>query len=626
MSGFCIPLSSNQICQTICESYNRLINNYVGPLCTSSCFNSGFLIKDGRGGCGLFVGNSGYNFAKNCISFINNCDVSITYPSGANFTLNPRSSSPIVFWSNAGLSLGSTRLLRGFNGLQIWNNNPSIILTDLDCFPNHNLSFRNCLGLPYFEINQNSVGTDIIGLQNIKFLSRSSKVLELSGNKIAINSNISNCYNLNFSGDSLFSGGNYLFNGNTCFSGLTVINEGNNCTGNSFVVNSCSLFAKPAVFCESLNAKRFCSDEIFGASVSSTNASFFNLNINNTLTSPRLFILDSAFFCKDVNYFQSSGCCLVSNFSTLGNANAQCLTVCNLNLSGYFNTFTTGLQSSTSCISAIIANCCIDIRSPIIKYTGTITGINSLHTCNIYSWNTGSSFNACISCLNSLCNNSTFLTYTSGSGTFGYLGDLNVENRVSASNFLQTCSSSNIFFNTDCFVIGTNNPVTIKCGEILNSKNTLKSFGVVCFSGCSLACYTGYNLKSLSLGSTLSGNPFCCGNCSSVFVINFSDPIKYPFSTSFTSILDPSSEFPTGIASSDPLKETVAEICQSRNPQFNLMFCGSTSCASNASWSSWDKFCNNCYYHSIAVILTTVDYCFTPISNRMFNFTILGQT
>jgi hypothetical protein len=626
MSGFCIPLSSNQICQTVCESYNRLINNYAGPLCKSSCANSGFLIRDGCGGYGLMVANSGYNFAKNSISFINNCDVFINYASGRNFALNATSCSPVVFWSDANLSLGSRRTLPGLNGIHIWNNNPSITLNDLDCIPNHVLSFKNCLGFSYFEITQTQNQTNINALKNINFLSCSISSLILSGNKIAINSIPSNLYNLNFSGNSLFSGGNYLFNGNICSSGLFIFNEKNSITGNNFTVNSCSLFTKPVTFNNQIKAQNICAAEIFGSSILSPSANFFNLNVNNKITSTCLAILNCAVFNESAFIKNLSGCCVSSQCSNLGNVNARFLNISGLYLNGYLNTFTTGVQCSVSCMSTIIANCCIDIKSPTIKYTGTFTGINCLNASKAYFLNTGIGFNTYISCLDLYCGDFKSFAYNSGSGTFSYVGDLNAENLITASNFLQTCNSNNVTFNTDCFTIGSTNPITIKCGEILNSKNTVKSFGILCFSNCSLACYTGYNLKSFSLGTQISGNPFCFGGCSSVFVINFCNPIKYPFSTSFTSILDPSCESPTGLASSDPFKETLPEICQSRNPQFNLMFCGLTSCCATSNWNCWSQFCNNCSYYSIAVLLTTIDYCFTPISNRMFNFTILGQT
>lgn len=69
MSNLNLTLTSEQICDTLAQSYDRLSQNYVGPTSCTDDPQSGFHVKNAFGSDGLTVGNSFFDFYSNCLNF-----------------------------------------------------------------------------------------------------------------------------------------------------------------------------------------------------------------------------------------------------------------------------------------------------------------------------------------------------------------------------------------------------------------------------------------------------------------------------------------------------------------------------------------------------------------------------
>ena len=123
--------TAEQVKLTLSEFYNRLINGYIGPYTGDSSASAGFLIQNGNRGNGILVANNGTTFYNNLLNFnSSNADLCASLFSSRNFVVTGNG-SVMKFTSNGSLSLGRD-IDSTYQGLQIYNTTPGIVLRDTD--------------------------------------------------------------------------------------------------------------------------------------------------------------------------------------------------------------------------------------------------------------------------------------------------------------------------------------------------------------------------------------------------------------------------------------------------------------------------------------------------------------
>ena len=130
MPNFQLSTTASQLNQTVCEHYNRLIANYVGPLTAGgpSCV---FCIQNGSKGLGITVSTDCVNFYANNLNFNNvAADLRVCIPANRNFIVTGNGAI-MDFHANGTFSVGQDVDLN-YKGLQVFNSCPGIVLKDSD--------------------------------------------------------------------------------------------------------------------------------------------------------------------------------------------------------------------------------------------------------------------------------------------------------------------------------------------------------------------------------------------------------------------------------------------------------------------------------------------------------------
>lgn len=555
-NNYILGNTSNQICQTLYETYNRLTCSYAGPLNSCLSLNSGFLIQDASKNSGIFVKNDQINFYKKNISFQEvSDDVNLKFTNGVCFSNNNKN----LFFLNT-----DGNIAFGYSGgiiqksIENYSLNPSISLI--------NTGNNNCYSLSFDKKDKTSIFC-IYNVNNYtNFLS--------TGYSFNLNNGSGLC--LNSSG--FFVNSCSTFNDQLQISGLTCFKQTSITTG--LDVDTQSIFRKKATFCDiqlpvgfQLTLPQTLSYKTgYVETISGSCCLIFNKSTLNCLLVCSIDSLDQATFCTQASFkclVTADKICsteIITSSLTGNNIYAN-----NLSATGTLNISSTGNQficGNFLCLKATGANnnllinaktnflCDINVNGtgcfqalyisdPNFSLSvGSSIGVQNMTSCSYISGNnfcaTGVSYIKCLnvveninSCGNSLFCNNCFLI--SGS-------DLSSGVCLCCMNL---CTSSNIIIGNS-----TNYSAKICCNgyscfctkvetPYINSINTAKAWGVFSFVNGDVAIYSGFNLCSVS----------CC-NATGIYAIKLKYPISAPFSLSVQiGLQDP---FPLPITCREP--------------------------------------------------------------------------
>jgi hypothetical protein len=643
MPETCISLTAQQICVATLEGYTRLTGNFVGPLQTSSCPNSGFIIRDANGCNSIDVRNQCYIFCKNNINYLNNQDV--VFGSQAlckNFVYSGVNNCHAFIGYNNSLSVGSLNYNCSYNGLQVYNINPSVLIYDTDGIPNHCLSFKTKSGsteCDYLSLTQNVEETCLKTFKNLKINTDSKDSLSISGNYVGINSILSTGYNLISSGCSLFRNGCFNVWGNSCFSGNMVIHPNlSYCTGisgcvfsttqanNSLLILSNTTVCGKTFFCDCVYFFKAAFDcPISAPSISADSICSNFMQVNSCMNTNCLNVLNGAVF-NNVNICGSGKFSLLSGNTLFGDLlTTSGLDVRNLNLiSGNACLFSTSGCFCETFRTKCSLLCCDDIRAGITNYnyTGIITGVNCLF---------GNSLFSSSACFSNVC-------MCSGVGA-GLIDGFSIRAKtcLCADSFLlntgsissvcvsqvlcQLNSNANVILNSNCFTVGTTKPVSIINGGIYNAINTSKAYGVICLSNGGVCSFiNGFNLSGVSVST------FYCNNTipHTFYSLKLSCSIKYPFHVNFRNISMPMCFSLGSACSTNSTFCCVSDSLYSRNPNYIILNCASTV-PNPTSLISFSPLISGNNYFEILFAITSLQYAAYCCLSSTFSFSIIGS-
>lgn len=639
MPETCINLTAQQICVATLEGYTRLTGNFVGPLQTSSCPNSGFIIRDANGCNSIDVRSQCYIFCKNNINYLNNQDV--VFGSQAlckNFVYSGVNNSHAFIGYNNSFSVGSLNYNCSYNGLQVYNINPSVLIYDTDGVPNHCLSFKTKSGsteCDYLSLTQNVEETCLKTFKNLKINTDSKDSLSISGNYVGINSILSTGYNLISSGCSLFRNGCFNVWGNSCFSGNMVIHPNlSYCTGisgcvfcttqadNSLLILSNTTVCGKAFFCDCACFNRTAFNCPISAPSMSTDLICSNfIQVNSCMSANCLNVLNAASF-NDINVCGSGKFSVLSgNVLFADSLIASGLNVNNLN----FTSGNASLLSISGCFCEAFRTkcsllCCDNIRAGITdyNYTGIITGVNCLYGNSLFSNN---------ACFCNVCMCSGLIDAFSIRSKTCLCGDSFILNSGSISTvcvsqvLCQLNPSASVILSSNCFTVGTTKPVSIINGGIYNALNAPKAYGVICLINGGVFCFfNGFNFSGVSVSSFYSNNTIP----HTFYSLKLSCSVKYPFHADFTTINTPMSFSLTNACSTNSTFCCVSDCLYSRNPNYIVLNCGS-AVANPTSFSAFSPLVCGVNYFEILFAMTSLQYAAYCCLTSTFSFSIIGS-
>jgi hypothetical protein len=640
MPETCINLTAQQICTATLEGYTRLTGNFVGPLQTSSCPNSGFVIRDANGCNSIDVRSQCYIFCKNNINYLNNQDV--VFGSCAlckNFIYSGVNNCHAFVGYNNSFSVGSLNYNCSYNGLQVYNINPSVLIYDTDGVPNHCLSFKTKSGsteCDYLSLSQNVAETCLKTFKNFKINTDSKDSLSISGNYIGINSTASTGYNLISSGSSLFRNGCFNVWGNSCFSGNIVIYPNlSYCTGISGCVfcttnanNSLLILSNTTVCAKSFFCDCACfSRASFNCSITAPLVDVDRINSNfiqtNSCISTSCFNVSNAAIFNNVNIYGSGKFCLLSGSALVADILATSgLNVRNLNFSsGNACLFSTGGCFCENFRTKCSLLCCNDIKAAITNYnsTGVITGVNCFFGSNLCS-NSACFSNVCM-CNSGSINGFSINARTCLSGNSFILNSGSISSVCVTQNLCQTNANANTILNSNCFTVGTCRPVSIINGGIYNALNTSKAYGVVClYNGGVITFLNGFNVSGIGNSSFYSCNSLAY----QFYSIKLACSVRYPFHVDFRNITHPAFCQLSSVNPSCTFYHCIQDCLYSRNPNYIIINCASTI-PNPTSLNCFQGLTSGCNYFEILFAVTNLQYGAFYCLCSTFSFSIIGS-
>jgi hypothetical protein len=594
MSNLNLTLTSEQICDTLAQSYDRLSQNYVGPTSCTDDPQSGFHVKNAFGSDGLTVGNSFFDFYSNCLNFDKtNSNLQINLFECTNLHISGCNSS-LFFDFLGNLAIGSPNIDQDYNGLQVYNNNPSLVLYEKDCNPDHLISFKSDTLCDVFFICQSGYDESIINANcNLKLVSNGNNSLNVSGLHVSFNSPLHSGYNFYYSGCS-FHNGDYNFLGATSFCG-----DVNVCsTGIAMIVSGESMFLSNTLFCgETIFTAPMSVQNCFDAQRAAIDSATIQyLDVTSTIVSP---IVSNTCYAEFLGIALIN--CSTSNYGffkelafTYGTGENLHVSGC-IDLSGDLNLFNTGETciNSKNLTIELTGNCNqFTICSPCVNLNGFLYADSGVYTKNLYLTGSGD-FNVS-GCLHSLCSQTNMLNVCNCLCALSLtVGTSTNTNSIQACCFCQTNSGEVSCFASDVLNIGSCSMVKVVSGQV-NSLNTAKSWGL--FSLCSGAVvgFSGFNFTGVSNPLYLNGYSGCLAQTN--YALKLIDPVKAPFSASFTIV---NTIHATGI-----LQDTTqVRTCDLIVPSVILLNCGS-SLQNPAVWSDYKQICMGCCYHEL--LFTTI--------------------
>lgn len=595
MSNLIIPQTAAQICQTLSESYTRLIGGYVGPVCVSQDPNSGFCIQNAAGFTALEVGNSSFSFYQNNLIF-NNEQNSLTFC--------VHECCPVSFLScnlQFHLTPSNTLVIGGeennqFRGIQLYNTNPSIIINDIENEVDFTLKILNSGCCEYFSIEQNNANTFICAIDKIDIFSNNNLSLSISGNYLSINSEIDTGFNFNLSGNVGLNGDVDIFKNLKVSGNIEFLNS-----ENEFLVQQKSIFCQDVylecqlyvngniqvVGCGVYSS--ISSNDIFGSLLNSSeifaeqiSTCFLNVCSNSYL---------SGLSGYELNYYNScwisgSGKNLIIddlkilksiNIESAGNAVicADCLSIC---LTGSFSKFWLNSENST-----FSGNLCVtkNITANNLLISGT--GSNYIDGTVVLSQDIISTglISSCSGFCSLGCSSLTNLCSTKSQFCCSIINCC-----LCVSSCLET-----IFEDPSCADL----TVKIHSGNIC-SKNSPKAFGSICFFNGSVVGFTGYNICSV-------WSPH-----GKFYSLKFNNAIKAPFFTSFSlQRSDYDLSFCTGISCTQNFH--CGDVSEYTTIPTSLTFsskCRDINCFIDSCTSPWEEKINGTEYFEQPFIFVNI--------------------
>lgn len=560
MANIIIPLSANFICQSICESYNRLTGSYSGPLVANATANSGFLIQNGNKQSGLFVGNSCIVFGNNFLNFnISNSDTCLNLSNGRNFIITGNGSR-LIFDTEGTLAVGSG-IDTNYKGIQINSTQASLTLKNTNNTQTQAIRYLQTNGTQSSYLCKNSsLSFDIYSCDIIKLCSYNPVVgsgFLISGEYFGINSNINNNFNFSLSGSSFFS--NYSYHsGCVNFSGINCFGHPNNLeTG--LRVNTISNFQRSGIFNDDIVISGVRKNLLISNGCISANTGYFNYLSGNSSSA---ICLNSGFFSNLCVFFEANKCVEIdtcakfkrsADFSSI-NSNSYIsgcvISGTNIQTSGYItasrllisNTNQTFDHSiSGRCITLAATGqfqCSLFVNSNCSFFNGPIETVGQLRSSSFLS--TGRELNT----INGSICSSGALFVESGArfgGSSWITGGSACFTTQVCSPIVTTTCVNQIFTNnvTNCF--GNNiNVGGILCCGIVNSLNTAKAWGVFSLKAGIPTLLTGYNVARISIPATGILSPLVIGQTTfspqtithpyMMYGIVLENPLTYPFS------------------------------------------------------------------------------------------------
>jgi hypothetical protein len=608
MADLILPQTSDQICQTLSESYTRLICGFVGPVCLSSGSNSGFCVQNANGCTSIIVGNSFIEFCENNLFFNTQpCDLIFALSDGKGIRFSGENLS-FFLSENGDLILGNERDLQ-YNGIQLTNANPSLILKDNECETNVCIKFIDRFGISKFHICSQGESSNIYAECNLNFSNFNSCGFTVSGNYFSFNCNIDTGYNFNFSGSSYFNGD--LFNsGELNFNNLIQTNNPETGLNIDYFTN----FSKKVVFSGEVDVQNLLCSEGGISTTEISTANIIGSSLSFSAGSVDLISGDCSFYeCSS-----ASGLCSYSgNFNDLYSESGCLNNLVSKNFlnSGFFCSISTG-------------NFCVSGVSGIFIFDGQYNGFYLKSLCSIFDSKLS------VSCgfdASQVCATGTGINSFSGT-CFCSESDMVVKGLInSCSGFSGPClnttnlksSNSEICCSTisKCLCVDTINPtifctsgqadksVCIVSGNIY-SCNTPKSFGLICFCDGAVVGYSGFNICSI-------WSPNGC-----FYSIKFKEAVKAPFNSFFSLQRDDYA-----------LTGCNAFCCCISNSTIPTSLTFSSRCSGVSTFvdsltSPWEPMANNlCYYEQPFIFSNAsnlIDYsCCLAVGCKMVTFLII---
>ena len=549
-----IPLAASQISQSVTESYQRLIDSVSGPLTACAAATSGFLIQNGNKQYGLFIGNTYNTFANNNIKFdYSNSDTCFCLYSNRNFIITGNGSQ-LMFNNEGSLSIGSG-LNTNYKGFQVNTPNPSLILIDTNDTQNQAIRFFKKVGTETFYICRNSdIALDFYSCDSLRFYTALSATpsIQISGSRLAVNSNINNSFEFALSGKSFFSDYSY-HSGCVNFSGINCFGHPNSLeTG--LRVNTISNFNKNSIFNEDISISGLNKNLLIQSGYICAATGYLN-----NLTGNSINYKTGSFSALCIPY-QAGNCAefdtcvkfkrsidFLKDIQTSGFISGSVITGSNIQTSGFLKVGsslcivpdanqTVDHTICGRCITICVTgnNCSIQLNSNCVFFKGNFEAANAIVS-NVNS--TGNSINYIKA---NICNSGNLFVQSGMcfGGSFWLTGGnacfttqlctpivcTNCINQYSTDTNILNCFSNNI-------------NVGSLCNGVVNSLTTARAWGVFSLKSGIPALLTGYNVQRISIPPTGLLAPKITGITTTtnitqpymMYGVVLCSPLKYPF-------------------------------------------------------------------------------------------------